>query len=139
MDVDNWSEGTDVYGDSVPRLDPPLRLIGEDTLCAGETCGLSGAIFPFQDPTGKHDIHPPGHYRDLAVQACKDACDEGDSDCASECKDAPTFDVGFFFMNVFGEYLRTGGTSLNFDPCQSRDDCPGLPEPPAPRPESELL
>ena len=161
MDVDNFSGGADIYGDNVPRLDPPLRLVGPDTVCpdGDDSCGVSGTIFPYQDPDGKHDIHPPGTYLDRARDICEDACaaarvtcdeapeapEDGEPSCEAQreacddtCDEVETFDIGHFYMNLFGRYITSGGKNLDFDACNAWDDCADKQPVPPSRPMEDL-
>ena len=134
MDIDNWSDAGDVYGATVPRLDPPLRLVGPDP-----RGGMSGAIFPYQDPRGKHDIAFPGVYGDIAVERCLAACEQPDAPVACDaCRSLKVWDVGHFYYNVIGRFISSRGRVLDFAACNAYDACPDLPELPRVRADSEL-
>ncbi len=128
LDVENFSEGGDMFGTEVPRYETPLR-IGFDT--TDRLGGKSAAIFPYNVPTGQHGFDMPGAMTDKARKACADQCTEmGDDPCG--CSKLETYDVGFFMMNMIGKYFSSGGTELSTDLCQSRNDCSYLsPLPPA--------
>jgi hypothetical protein len=128
MDVDNLSGGDDMWGSQIPRLSPPLRagLDQKDPLG-----GVSGVLFTYSDPTGMHAFDLPGQMTDRARKACKDA---GGKDCET----LTTFDIGTYMFNLLGRYLRSGGTTLVFDPCYRERRCPGDPPVPAARGQAEL-
>jgi dienelactone hydrolase len=129
IDVENFSAGTDYYAaHGIPRLDPPLRLTGEDPLCdlGPEACGFSGSLFPYALDTGKHDVPLPGEWTQAARNECKTTCT---TDCAA-CDELETFDMGLFMYGVTARYLGSGGKTLDFDPCNAFDTCPDVPPPP---------
>lgn len=124
IDLDNFSGGQDIWGDRVPRLDPPLRLgfYEEDPLG-----GRSAAIFAYGDPGGRHGFPSPGEGYDAARAQCQADC----TDASCDCRGAQVFDIGNFFFNLIGRYLSSGGRVLSDDLCLARDDCddkPPLPE-----------
>ncbi len=127
IDVENFSGGDDPWGDTVPRLDPPLRLNFAATDRLG---GRSAAIFPYAVPTGQHGFAAPGEMTDALREACRAACAEGD-DCG--CDTARGYDVGAFMFNMIGRFLATGGAELRDDACQSADACAWIPPPPPDR------
>ncbi|HIA05075.1 MAG TPA: hypothetical protein EYN66_24795 [Myxococcales bacterium] len=130
MDVENFSGGTDIWGDEVPRLDPPLRLGMTKKNASG---GYSASIFPYPIPTGQHGFPFPGVLIDEARKICSDACAEGE-DCECDKIDATqTFDVGSYLFNMFGRFLSTNGTELPTDMCMSLDNCSFLKPAPEPR------
>jgi hypothetical protein len=135
LDVENFSQGTDIWGADVPRLDPPLHLFANRGPDGTDWGGYSGAIFPYPVPEGMHGFPFPGQLTDQAIRLCERACPEGER-CA--CDEVETFDVGLFIFNMFGTYVRTNGGELSVDLCNSRNDCPGFLPPPEPRPASEL-
>lgn len=117
LDVENFSEGLDPWGDAVPRMDPPLRLgFGQKDPLGGR----SAAIFPYAIPTGQHGFAQPGEMIDASRALCRMNC----MDMAGcECDGSDGFDVGTFMFNMIGRYLATGGAELSADACQSSDDC----------------
>ncbi|MGM0577367.1 MAG: hypothetical protein ACQEXJ_16705 [Myxococcota bacterium] len=118
IDVDALSGARDVYGDAIPRLDPPLRLV-DDTLPDGtDEGGVSGILFSYSVPEGAHA--PP--FAGQRTDRCLAACEEGGCGCESEL-----FDTGWFLFNLMGRYLQTNGTELPFDACQAHNDCPWHP------------
>jgi hypothetical protein len=126
LDIENFSQGGDIWGQDIPRLDPPIHLWSDETLDGRQRAGYSGAIFPFPIPTGQHGFPFPGQLPDRAREACEQECD---GDCS--CDDVDTFDIGRFLFNMIGEYFRSGGTVFRADLCHSRGDCAyELPTPP---------
>ncbi len=131
IDVENFAEGTDLWGEEIPRLDPPLRLWSDVDLEGNPRGGVSGAVFPFPIPEGQHGFPFPGALPDMAKERCEDACPEGQQ---CDCDNIETFDVGHYMFNMTGEYFRTRGRVVRADLCHSRDDCDyKLPTPPARR------
>ena len=138
IDVENFSQGTDLWGTDIPRLTPPIRagLQSKDTLG-----GYSGAIFPYAVPTGQHGFPFPGEQLDQRRKPCRDECRNTHGDrtgVACGCDQLTTFDTGFFMFNVLGKYFKSGGMAVDFDLCNSSDDCDGIPAAPPARPDSEL-
>ena len=114
--MENFSEGTDIWGLEIPRLDPPLRLGMTQKNAWG---GYSATIFPYPIPTGQHGFPFPGMLIDEAQKICSEACPEGE-DCECGNIDATqTFDVGSYLFNMFGRFLSTNGTELPTDMCMS--------------------
>ncbi|MCC6553789.1 MAG: hypothetical protein IT372_12315, partial [Polyangiaceae bacterium] len=68
LDVENFSQGTDMWGAAVPRKAEPYRLgfEGEDRLG-----GKSAAIFPYTVPEGQHGFDTPGEMSDRFRSQCK--------------------------------------------------------------------
>jgi hypothetical protein len=98
MDVEHLSllhGGVDGY--DVPRLDPPLRLIGPSARAGGVT----GTLFPFAKPQGQHGFDLPN-------------------------PTAP-FDLGTLMVNLIGRYAATRGEKLDLDPCQLDSSCAWIP------------
>ncbi|MEZ4465752.1 MAG: hypothetical protein R3F43_15135 [bacterium] len=121
LDIDDFSEGQDIYGDTVPRLDPPLRtgFYGVDPLG-----GKSAYIVAYGEDTGAHGFPRPGEGYDQVRARCNAACPEG-MDC--RCQDARVFDIGNFFFNLIGTFLQSEGTVLTDDRCLARGDCAAFP------------
>jgi hypothetical protein len=99
MDLEHYASvpGTP-DGYDVPRLSPPLRLVGE----APRVGGMSGAVFPFLVPRGAHGIDFPD-----ATQP---------------------FDVGTFFINTMVRYLATDGRTWQLEACAEDNSCAWLPQ-----------
>jgi len=142
IDVENLGEGLGPWeSDDIPRLDPPLRLWGEDSLCDDDGCGNSGAIFPFPQPTGQHGFSMPGGFTDISRERCVNACAEAVTDESPDpcgCETAEVFDIGNYLFNIVGRYLASSGRILDTDRCSSSNDCEWIPERPAPR-EADTL
>ncbi len=142
IDLEDFSEGDDYWTPvGIPRLDPPLRLYGEDKLCErGEAhCGISGSIWPFPRPDGQHGFDPPGSFVDRAIARCQDACKGPDAPIpCGQCKDERVFDIGMFMFNMLGKYGATGGKVLDTSLCHAFDDCPDRPETPPTRDDADL-
>ncbi|MEE2789863.1 MAG: hypothetical protein VX589_21155 [Myxococcota bacterium] len=127
IDVENFSQTTDLWGDGVPRLEPPIRLIEKTP--NGD--GISGAIFPMGEPTGQHGFDLPGQQYEKALRVCIEQCADDDG-CG--CSTAKHYDVGLFMFNVLGKYLSTGGKVWDTDLCHAYDECPDK----QPRPTSRF-
>lgn len=135
IDVENFSRGTDIWGENIPRLDPPLHLWGPTVDRDGnEFGGISGAIFPYPIPEGQHGFPFPGQLPDRGIEECEAACTT--PPCG--CRDAVYFDTGTYLFNVFGRYVRTGGRELSIDECNGDNSCDDLLEPPPLRPNASL-
>ena len=140
VDVENFSEDQDLWAGQVPRCglpdvqgcpDGPLRLGLDEEDPLG---GISGAVFPFTNPTGQHGFDFPGQMVDRFRKRCTDACPEGE---ACDCADVATFDIGSFLFNTLGRYMASGGTVVDIDACNWRGDCADLPPPPELRADPE--
>ena len=123
LDVENFSEGADLWGARVPRLERPLRLVGPTTRDAPEL-GISGAIFPMSRPDGQHGFDMPAEQRDRFRNECQSACAEG-MEC--DCEPTALFDIGSFMFSMIGQYLQSGGLFYSDDSCQGL--LGGCPEP----------
>lgn len=138
IDIENFSEGGDMWGTDIPRIKTPLRagMSQMDTLG-----GKSAAIFPYTVPEGQHGFDLPGAMTDKARQLCKDTCatpatEQNPDPCM--CANKQAFDIGRFMMTMLSRYFASQGTALSADLCQSRGDCPGLPPQPEPRDPAKL-
>jgi hypothetical protein len=130
MDVDNFSEGTDMWGDDLPRLDPPLRIGSQRRDRWG---GYSAILFPYSSPEGLHVFALPGMMTDQARARCKEQCTSadtaGDGDPCG-CKTLKTFDIGMYMMNALSRYITSRGKVLRLDLCNSADTCEDKVPPP---------
>lgn len=124
LDVENFSQGTDRWGEDIPRLDPPLHLGLRDTDQRG---GISGAIFPYAVPQGQHGFAFPGEMTDEVRRDCRNSCTDPNG-CG--CEQLQPFDIGFFMYNMLGRYFATGGKELPTDLCNSNDTCSWRQSPP---------
>jgi hypothetical protein len=127
LDVENFGEGRDLWGDTVPRLPneqfPSTLRLGFGTKDA--LGGASAAIFPYGSPTGRHGFDSPGAMRDDWRKACTERCaaDPAADAAACACDASEVHDIGFFMFNMMARYLITDGASLEADQCLSRNDC----------------
>lgn len=134
IDIENFSQGRDPWGEAIPRLDPPLRDGFGETDRLG---GVSGAIFPYAVPAGEHGFALPGQMSDWMIDACRRDCNEtGEDPCG--CSGAATFDVGMFMFDMLGDYFASGGMRVDPDLCHSDGSCPGTPPVPESRPFESL-
>ncbi len=115
MDVENLSLGTDIWGDAIPRLDPPLRL--NSTRDDG---GRSQFIFPLPRPEGEHGFPLPGELRGRLRDDCRANCPDGD-DCG--CGTLQTFEPAVYLFNHIFHFVGTAGFSLKHEMCMSSNDC----------------
>jgi hypothetical protein len=137
IDVENFAEGNDLWGENVPRLDPPLRLYREDTDVYGNPLdGPSGAIFPYAIPQGQHGFALPGEMTDNAIKLCKEKNGSQAPQCAPEQIVGEVYDVGWYMFHAMGAYF-TGGEVFG-GRCYTKQSCNNLPPTPPPRDESEL-
>lgn len=124
IDIENFSNDTDLWAGRIPRLDPPLRAGADRKDPLG---GYSAAIFPYPQPQGQHGFAFPGGQIDSFLKQCADA-----GTAAEDC--AVGFDVGNFMMGMIGRFIAGEGKQpISFDLCQSRDDCEGQAPMPPPR------
>ncbi len=135
IDVKNFSQGTDRWGATIPRLDEPLRLWRREGRDGRDWGGYSGSIFPYPDPDGEHGFEFPGQATDTARRICRETCPEGEN-CS--CSSLEVFDVGWFMFNMLGRYFSTDAGEVPTDLCMSSNDCEWLQSVPLNRPLSEL-
>ena len=133
LDVEGFSQGTDMWGDTIPRKEKPYRL-GFDT--KDSLGGVSAAIFPYTVPEGQHGFDGPGEMTDRYREQCKNLCQTMGGDDPCGCATKTTYDVGNFMFHMLGRYFASGGTYLDADLCMSANDCTGKPFSWAPAPES---
>ena len=138
IDLEDFAHGADIWGGTVPRLDPPLRLVGPDALCNAQGCGVSGALVPFPRPQGQHGFAFPGEQLDAARRQCKSACTEATGADPCGCKTLELFDLGSYMFHLLGRYMATAGHELDFDRCLVGVSCPGVAEAPPERSVDEL-
>jgi hypothetical protein len=125
LDVENFGDGKDLWGDTVPRL-PNERFRSTLRLGFGETDplgGTSAAIFPYGSPTGRHGFDSPGAMRDDWRKACAERCATAGDAAECSCDASDVHDIGFFMFNLMARYLITDGQELKADQCLSRNDC----------------
>ena len=144
MDVENFSQGTDMWGTSIPRLQTGLRagLYDNDGNPKVDALnGKSAAIFPYASPEGEHGFAFPAALRDRSVRQCKQQCTStsgGDDPCNCDARETEFFDVGHFMFNVLGRYFVDNGERVDFDLCNSRNDCRQIRDVPPARPVESL-
>lgn len=124
LDIENFSQGTDMWGDAIPRKEHPYRIGMDATDILG---GKSAAIFPYTVPEGQHGFDQPGEMTDRFRKQCKAACQLEGPDDPCGCDAQETFDVGRFMFHMVGRYFASGATFLDADLCQSAGDCTGKP------------
>ena len=83
-------------GFGTPRLSPPMRLVRPSADGAGQV----GMLFPMMNPKGQHSLPIPDPTR--------------------------PFDLGTYVINLFSDYLGSGGTRISQDGCMVRNDCTWL-------------
>ena len=97
MDVDVlMSVASADDGFGAPRLAPPMRL----TRPSADGAGKVGGLFPMMNPKGEHSLPVP---------------DPG-----------KPFDLGTYVINLFSDYLASGGTRISMDACMETNDCTWL-------------
>jgi hypothetical protein len=118
-----------VDGWEVPRLDPPLHQFSVRPDAFG---GVSGTIFPFVIPRGKHGFLPPGEDKERLFNRCQEARTAAGEDPVT-CEDEEYFDHALAIVGSAGRYLATGGTVFEFRECDWIGRCDDIPPPPEPR------
>ncbi|MBL4689149.1 MAG: hypothetical protein JKY37_31445 [Nannocystaceae bacterium] len=129
IDIENFAEGDDIWGDGVVRLDPPLRTMVTQDVWGNPLPGPSGAIFPFAIPEGQHGFPLPGQMTDWAVQLCKETNGSGAPECNADRIEGQVFDIGWYMFHVMGAYFK-GDTTIFDRDCIARLSCgsPDYPE-----------
>lgn len=95
MDVDHLAAVVPVDdGLDVPRLDPPLRLMGQ----SASDGSYRGVIFPMLSPQGKHGFAAPDPTQ--------------------------PFDLGTYLLNIVSRYIQSSGREFTYDKCQATSQCP---------------
>jgi hypothetical protein len=97
--------------------------------------GKSTALFVMTNPQGDHGFDSPGGMVDSFRDDCIASCAMMGSGDPCGCAGKVTYDVGLFLVNMMSRYLKSGGTELSTDLCQSRNDCSDIPAYPAVRAE----
>ncbi|MFO0597787.1 MAG: hypothetical protein U0228_20975 [Myxococcaceae bacterium] len=80
-------------GFDTPRLNPPMRLIKNSE----DGQGKVGALFPMMNPKGQHSLPVPDPSK--------------------------PFDLGTYVIDLFSDYLGSGGTRVSMDACMVKADC----------------
>ena len=135
IDIENFSQGTDLWGAEIPRLDPPAHLWSDKSIDGRDRGGISGAIFPYPVPQGEHGFAFPGGLPDEAIKLCRQQCPEGEN---CNCASAETFDVGSFMFNQLGRWFKSNAREVPTDLCLGRNDCEWETDPPQFRPIEQL-
>jgi hypothetical protein len=138
LDVENFSDGTDIYLDDIPRLDTPVRLQSKDAFCSDTPpydkldCGFSGLMLPLSSITGQHGFDFPGAWVEKGRKRCADECEAqnpgGEPESCDYCAELEVFDVGTFVFETLGRYIASEGKVWNVDPCNALGTCEGAPE-----------
>ena len=139
VDVENFSLGQDIWGNSIERLDPGLNLLMTRDVYGNDLGGYSGAIFTYSIPKGQHGFAFPGEMTDWAIGICKETYGSTDDRCDPENVVGQTFDVGWAMFHLFGAFVTKGDTEnpLQYG-CWSLEACNDLPEVPPARPLETL-
>lgn len=117
------SSSADVWSDiEVPRLSHPLHAGLENTDPLG---GYSGAVFPYSSPEGQHGFNFPGMDQDIYIERCRLKCVEDDELCLETCVTdyEGKFDVGLFFFNLIGDYIKQQGKVWEIKTCYGDNSC----------------
>ncbi|MBK6920131.1 MAG: hypothetical protein IPH07_22215 [Deltaproteobacteria bacterium] len=138
VDVANFSNGADIWGDNIPRLDPPLRPFSRTDTWGNDLGSMSGAAFPYAVPQGQHGFALPGEMTDWAIQICKETYGSSASQCAPDVIVGSLYDVGWFMFHVFGKFLRTDDEAPWGENCFDKAACNDIPAVPAARDPSTL-
>ncbi|MEM6296079.1 MAG: hypothetical protein AAGA54_32700 [Myxococcota bacterium] len=134
VDVENFSEGDDIWGDDIPRLDEPLRLVSTTDAYGNDTGGYSGAVFPYAIPQGQHGFALPGQMTDWA----KELCDPAEQSCADADVVGQTYDVGWAMFHMLGTFLLNPDRNPLDARCWTKEACNDLPPTPPLRDPSTL-
>lgn len=124
LDVENFSEGTDMWGEDQPRHDEPFHFWSDTDVEGNPRGGITGAIFPLPVPDGMHGFPFPGDLTDQHLENCRETCEEDDG-CG--CDELVPFDIGNFMFNTLGRYMRSGAQEFSIDMCNSTNDCDDFP------------
>ncbi len=127
VDVENFSQKTDIWGDNITRLEPGLHLVMDEDMWGNPLPGPSGAIFPFAVPEGQHGFPLPGQMTDWAIQLCKEENGSSAEECNPEQIVGNTFDIGWYMFHVMGAYFQ-GKADLFDVNCTSRQACNDVPD-----------
>ncbi len=126
VDVENFSEGDDIWGNNIPRLEEPLHLVDTVDAYGNDLGGYSGAVFPYAIPSGQHGFALPGQMTDWAIELC----DPAEQSCATSDVVGSTYDVGWAMFHLFGAFILDGQTNPIQSRCWTKDACNDLPPTP---------
>lgn len=135
VDVENFSEGDDIWGDNIPRLDEPLHLVSTTDAFGNDTGGYSGAVFPYAIPQGQHGFALPGQMSDWALELCDPEVEES---CSASDVIGESYDVGWAMFHMLGTFMLEPNTNPLQSRCWTKEACNDLPETPEPREPADL-
>jgi hypothetical protein len=138
VDVENFSDGQDIWGSNIPRLDPPLRIANTRDMWGNDLHGLSGATFPYAIPQGQHGFALPGEMTDWAIKICRETYGSTDPQCDADNIVGTVYDVGWFMFHTFGQFLKQPGIVPYAYGCWKKDPCNDIPVVPPPRDPATL-
>jgi len=138
VDVENFSDGNDIWGDNIPRLDPPLRLVSRTDMWGNDLGAMSGAVFPYAVPQGQHGFALPGEMTDWALAICRETNGSNAPECSPEAIVGEVYDVGWFMFHTFGKFLRNLDEAPWAIGCFDKDPCNAIPAVPAVRASADL-
>lgn len=122
LDVENFSQGGDMWGRLIPRKEQPYHLGFDGTDPLG---GKSVSIVPYTVPEGQHGFALPGEMTDSGRAYCHATCGVGDPNDPCDCAHKDYFDIGLFMFRMLGRWLTSGAKFIDTDLCQSGDNCAG--------------
>ncbi len=138
VDVENFSDGGDIWAGNIPRLDPPLRISTTQDMWGNELHGMSGATFPYAVPEGQHGFPLPGEMTDKAIQICREEKGSNDPSCDEDAIVGKTFDIGWFMFHTFGKFLKNANEVPYAYGCVEKDPCNEIPPKPEARASADL-
>ncbi|MBC8073854.1 MAG: hypothetical protein IAG13_36385, partial [Deltaproteobacteria bacterium] len=139
IDVENFSEGQDIWEDNIPRLDPPLRISTTEDMWGNPLgTGRSGASFPYAIPQGQHGFALPGQMTDWAIDICRETYGSNDPKCDADAWVGKTYDVGWFMFHTFGRFLKNPSEVPYAIGCWEKNPCNDIGEVPPPREPDDL-
>lgn len=133
VDIENFSEGNDIWGDNIPRLDPPVRAVARTDMWGNDLGGMSGAAFPYPVPQGQHGFALPGEMTDSAIQICRETYGSSAPQCDADAITGEIYDVGWFMFHTFGKFLLNPDEEPWALGCYEKDPCNAIPTKPTPR------
>ncbi len=134
VDVENFSEGDDIWGQNIPRLEQPLHLVSTQDAYGNDTGGYSGAVFPYAIPSGQHGFALPGQMTDWALELC----DPDTQSCADADVIGQTYDVGWAMFHMLGTFFLQPDVNPIQSRCWTKEACNDLPATPEAREPAEL-
>lgn len=134
FDVENFSQGDDIWGDNIPRLEEPLHLVSTVDAYGNDTGGYSGAIFPYAIPRGQHGFALPGQMTDWALELC----DPDEQSCDDDDVIGQRYDVGWAMFHMLATFMLEPDTNPIQERCWAKEACNDIPPTPEARDASEL-